>query len=181
MAEFGLFTCDSMCQWGCVPLVGFVACRSDYVRVWCDRGMQERLCEGAVRPRQLSTSVTPFHYGNFRQAWQKCVVKYGNARPRPKQDTSTYIGVLVLKNKGGVFLRGIHRYKYSFDVSINAYFFSPQRANHLTPHRLINAAPCKPTFSLPHACKGILMSLVASTRQTPSILPRLVLVAFFKL
>jgi len=96
---------------------------------------------------------------------------------------STYVlGVLVLKKKGGVFLRGIDRYKSWFDVSINAYFFSKaQRANHLTPHRLINAAPCKPTFSLPHACKGILMSLVASTRQTPSILPRLVLVVFCKL
>src|SRR5215216_4188438 len=92
------------------------------------------------------------------------------------------VGVLlVLKKKGGVFLRGIDRYKSSFDVSINAYFFSnAQIANHLTPHRLINAAPWKPTFSLPHACKGILMSLVASTRQTPSILPRLVLVAFCK-
>ena len=69
---------------------------------------------------------------------------------------STYVlGVLVLKKKGGVFLRGINRYKSSFHVSINAYFFSKaQRANHLTPHRLINAAPCKPTFSLPHACRG---------------------------
>ena len=96
---------------------------------------------------------------------------------------STYVlGVLVLKKKGGVFLHGINRYKSSFHVSINAYFFSKaQRANHLTPHLLINAAPCKQTFSLPHACKGILMSLVASTRQTPSILPRLVLVAFCKL
>ena len=38
---------------------------------------------------------------------------------------STYyvLGVLVLKKKGGVFLRGINRYKSSFDVSINAYFF----------------------------------------------------------
>ncbi len=153
------------------------------MRVQCDRGVQERLCEGAVRPRQPCASVPPFHFENFRQAWQKCVAKYGNARPRPKQDTSTYVGVqFVLKKKGGVFLRGIDRYKSSFDVSINTYFFSnAQRANHLTPHRLINAAPCKPTFSLPHACKGILMSLVASTRQTPSILPRLVLVAFCKL
>ena len=31
-------------------------------------------------------SVTPSHFENFRQAWQKCVAKYGNARPRPKQD-----------------------------------------------------------------------------------------------
>ena len=38
---------------------------------------------------------------------------------------STYyvLGVLVLKKKGGVFLRGINRYKSLFDVSINAYFF----------------------------------------------------------
>ena len=37
---------------------------------------------------------------------------------------STYVlGVLVLKKEGGVFLRGINRYKSSFDVSINAYFF----------------------------------------------------------
>lgn len=37
---------------------------------------------------------------------------------------STYVlGVLVLKKKGGVFLRGINRYKSSFHVSINAYFF----------------------------------------------------------
>ena len=56
---------------------------------------------------------------------KKCVAKYGNARPRPKQDTSTYVGVLlVLKKKGGVFLRGNDRYKSSFDMSINAYFFN---------------------------------------------------------
>ena len=141
------------------------------------------MCEGAARPRQPCASVPPFHFGNFRKAWKKCVAKYGNASPRPKQDTSTYVGVLlVLKKKGGVFLRGIDQYKSSFDVSINAYFLSnASRANHLTSHRLINAAPCKPTFSLPHACKGILMFLVASTRQTPSILPQLVLVAFCKL
>ena len=38
---------------------------------------------------------------------------------------STYyvLGVLVLKKKRGVFLRGINRYKSSFHVSINAYFF----------------------------------------------------------
>ena len=37
---------------------------------------------------------------------------------------STYVlGVLVLKRKGGVFLRRINRYKSSFDVSINVYFF----------------------------------------------------------
>ena len=79
-----------------------------HVRVRCDRHVQERPYEGAVRPRQPCTSVPPFHFANFMQAWQKCVAKYGNARPRPKQDTSTYVlGVLVLKKKGGVFLRWI--------------------------------------------------------------------------
>ena len=78
------------------------------MRVWCDRGVQERPCEGAVRPRQPCASVPPFHFENFRQAWQKCVAKNGNASPRPKQDTRTYVlGVLVVKKKGGVFLRGI--------------------------------------------------------------------------
>ena len=57
-----------------------------HVRVRCYRDVQERPCEGAVRPRQLCASVPPFHFENFRQAWQKCVAKYGNARPRPKQD-----------------------------------------------------------------------------------------------
>ena len=79
-----------------------------HVRVRCDRGVQERPCEGAVRPRQPRTSVPPFHFENFRQAWQKCVAKYDNARPRPKQDTSTYVGVLlVLKKKKGRFFHGI--------------------------------------------------------------------------
>ena len=50
-----------------------------HVSVRCDRGVQER-------PRQPCASVPPFHFENFRQAWQKCVAKYGNARPRPKQD-----------------------------------------------------------------------------------------------
>ena len=37
---------------------------------------------------------------------------------------STYVlRVLVLKKKGGVFLRGINQYKSSFHVSINAYLF----------------------------------------------------------
>lgn len=76
------------------------------MRVRCDRGVQERPCEGAVRPRQPCASVPPSHFENFRQAWQKCVAKFGNARPRPKQDKYV-LGVLVLKKKGGVFLRGI--------------------------------------------------------------------------
>ena len=57
-----------------------------HVRVRCDRGVQERPCEGAVRLRQPCASVPPFHFENFRQAWKKFVAKYGNARPRPKHD-----------------------------------------------------------------------------------------------
>ena len=67
---------------GAFPLLGLWC---DCVRVRCDRGMQERLCEGVVRPRQLCASVPPFHFENFRQAWKKCVAKYGNARPRPNR------------------------------------------------------------------------------------------------
>ena len=50
------------------------------MRVRCDRGVQERPCEGAVRPRQPCASVPPSHFENFRQAWQKCVAKFGNVR-----------------------------------------------------------------------------------------------------
>ena len=78
-----------------------------HVRVRCDRGMQERPCEGAVQPQQPCASVTPSHFENFRQAWQKCVAKFGNARPSPNRISTYILGVLVLKKKGGVFLRGI--------------------------------------------------------------------------
>ena len=94
------------------------------MRVRCDRGVQERPCEGVVRLRQPCASVPPFHFEKFGQDLQECVAKFGNVRPRPKQDTSTYVGVLLLlKKKGEVFLRGIDRYKSSFHVSINASFF----------------------------------------------------------
>ena len=43
----------------------------------------------------------------------------------PNMISTTYyvLGVLVLKKKGWVVLHGINRYKSSFDVSINVYFF----------------------------------------------------------
>ena len=68
--------------WLCLRRAGATV----HQKVRCDRGVQEQPCQGAVRPRQPCASVPPFHFENFRQAWQKCVVKYGNARPRPKQD-----------------------------------------------------------------------------------------------
>ena len=156
MAEFGLFTCDSTCQWGCVSLVGFAACRRDCVRVRCDRGVQERPCEGAVWPRQPCGSVPPSHFENFRQAWQKCVAKFGNARPRPKQDKYVRTrSTSVKKERRGFPSRDLIDTNPRFTCQLMHIFFSKdQRANHLTPHRLINAAPCKPTFSLPHACRG---------------------------
>ena len=137
-------------------------------------------CECCVRPRQPCASEPPSHFENFRQAWQKCVAKYDNARPRPKQEKYVVLrtrSTSVKKERRG-FPSRINQYKSSFHVSINAYFFSKaQRANHLTPHRLINASPCKPTFSLPHACRGYYSPWLL----TPSILPRLVLVALCKL
>ena len=85
MAEFGLSTCTARVSEGVFPWLGLRrAGATVHVRVRCDRGVQERPCEGAVRPRQPCASVPPFHFKNFRQTWQKCVAKYGNARPRPK-------------------------------------------------------------------------------------------------
>ena len=132
-------------------------------------GVQERLCEGAVRPRACKSDRVRVRCDRDSRAQVylllilKTLGKLGKNVWRslamqgldPNRISTYVLGVLVLKKKGGVLLRGINRYKSSFHVSINAYFFSKdQRANHLTPHRLINAAPCKPTFSLPHACRG---------------------------
>ena len=139
-------------------MVGFAACRSDGVSVRCDRGVQERPCEGAVRPRQRQpcASVPPSHFENFRQAWQKCVAKFGNARPRPKQDKYVRTrSTSVKKERRGFPSRDLINTNPRFRCQLMRIFLSKdQRANHLTPHRLINAAPCKPTFSLPHACRG---------------------------
>ena len=142
-------------------------------------GVQERLCEGAVRPRQPCASVPPSHFENFRQAWQKCVVKFGNARPRPKQDKYVRTrSTSVKKERRGFPSRDLIDTNPRFTCQLMRIFFSKdQRANHLTPHRLINAAPYKPTFSLPHACRGYQCPWLL----TPSIFPRLVLVALCKL
>ena len=93
------------------------------MRVRCDRGVQERPCEGVVRPRQPCTSVPPFHFENLgkldKNVWRSMAMQGLD----PNRISTYVLGVLVLKNKGGVFLRGINRYKSSFHVSINAYFF----------------------------------------------------------
>ena len=94
------------------------------MRVRCDRGVQERPCEGAVRPRQPCASVPPSHFENFRQAWQKCVAKFGNARPRPKQDKYVRTrSTSVTKSEAGFSFMRFNQYKSSFHVSVNAYFF----------------------------------------------------------
>ena len=118
------------------------ACRSDCVRARCDR-------DSRAQVYLLLILKTLGKLG--KNGWRSLAMQGLD----PNRISTYVLGVLVLKKKGGVFLRGINRYKSSFDVSINAHFFSKaQRSNHLTPHRLINAAPCKPTFSLPHACMG---------------------------
>ena len=125
--------------WGCGATA---ACRSDRV--------------SAVRPRQPCTSVPPSYFENFRQTWQKCVAKFGNARPRPKQDKYVRTrSTSVKKERRGFPSRDLIDTNPCFTCQLMRIFFSKdQRANHLTPHRLINGAPCKPTFSLPHACRG---------------------------
>ena len=54
-------------------MVGFAACRSDCVRVRCDRDS----CAQVYLLFSLKT---------LGKLSKKCVAKYGNARPRPKQD-----------------------------------------------------------------------------------------------
>ena len=99
---------------------------------------------------------TSFSFWKFRQAWQKCVAKFGNARPRPKQDKYVRTrSTSVKKERRGFPSRDLIDTNPRFTWQLMRIVFSKdQRANHLTPHRLINAAPCKPTFSLPHACRG---------------------------
>ena len=57
-------------MWGCGATA---TCRSDSVRVRCDRDSRAQVYLLLI-------------FENFRQAWQKSVAKFGNARPRPKQD-----------------------------------------------------------------------------------------------
>ena len=144
-------------------MVGFAACRSDCVRVRCDRGVQERPCEGVVRPRQPCTSVPPSHFENFRQAWKNVWRSLAMQGLDPNR-ISTYSlcfflvhtrSTSVKKEMLGFPSRDLIDTNPRFTCQLMRIFFSKdQRANHLTPHRLINAAPCKPTFSLPHACRG---------------------------
>ena len=124
MAEFGLFTCGSTCQWGCAfPWFGLqcagatvwgcgatAACKSDCARVRCD-------CESRAQVYLLLILETLRKLE--KNVWQSMVMQGLD----PNRISTYVLGVLVLINKGGVFLRGINRYKSSFDVSINAYFF----------------------------------------------------------
>ena len=72
-----------------------------------DRGVQERPCEGAVRPRQPCASVPPYHFENLgklgKNVWRSLAMQGLD----PNRIITYVLGVLVLKKKGGVFLRGI--------------------------------------------------------------------------
>jgi len=82
------------------------------VRVQCDR-------DGRAQVYLLFTLKTLGKLG--KNVWRSMAMQ--GLDPN-RISTSYYIlGVLVLKKKGGVFLRGINRYKSSFHVSINVYFF----------------------------------------------------------
>ena len=77
------------------------------MRVRCDRGVQERPCEGAVRLRQPCASVPPSHFETLgklgKNVWQSMAMQGLD----PNRISTYVLGVLVLKKKGGVFLRGI--------------------------------------------------------------------------
>ena len=84
--------------------------RSDRVRVWCDR-------DSRVQVYLLFILKTLGKLG--KNMWQSMAMQVLDTNR-----ISMYIlGVPMLIKKGGVFLRGINRYKSSFHVSINAYFF----------------------------------------------------------
>jgi hypothetical protein len=78
------------------------------VRVRCDRGVQERPCEGVVRPRQPCASVYLLFILKTLGKLGKNVWRSLAMQGLDPNRISTYVlGVLVLKKKGGVFLRGI--------------------------------------------------------------------------
>ena len=135
-------------------MVGFAVCTSDCVRVRCDRDVQERPCEGAMRPRQpqvylLFILETLGKLG--KNVWRSMAMQGLD----PNRISTYVLGVLVLKRKAGFSFTGLIDTNPCLTCQLMSIFFSKaQRANHLTPHCLINAAPCKPTFSLPYACRG---------------------------
>ena len=85
-------------------------CRSDRVRVRCDR-------DSRAQVYLLFILKTLGKLG--KNVWRSLAMQGLD----PNRISTYVLGVLVLKKKGGVFLRGINRYKSSFDVSISAYFF----------------------------------------------------------
>ena len=80
------------------------------MRVWCDH-------ESRARVYLLFILKTLGKLG--KNVWQSMAMQGLD----PNRISMYVLGVLVLKKKGGVFLYGINRYKYLFDVSINVYFF----------------------------------------------------------
>ena len=86
--------------------------RSDRVRVRCD-------CDSRA---QVYLHFILKTLGKLdKNVWQSMAMQGLD----PNRISTYVLGVLVLKKKGGVFLRRINRYKSLFDVSINA-FFSPK-------------------------------------------------------
>ena len=82
------------------------ACRSDRVRVRCDR-------DSRAQVYLLLILKTLGKLG--KNVWRSLAMQGLD----PNRISTYVLGVLVLKKKGGVFLR----YESSFHVSINAYFF----------------------------------------------------------
>ena len=81
------------------------------MRVWCDH-------DSRAQVYLLFILKTLGKLG--KNVWQSMAMQGLD----PNRISAFYVlGVLVLKKKGRVFLRGINRYKSSFHVSINAYFF----------------------------------------------------------
>ena len=81
-----------------IPLVGFAACRSDYVRVRCDR-------DSRAQVYLLFILKTLGKLG--KNVWPSMAMQGLD----PNRINTYVLGVLVLKKKGGVLLCWINRYK----------------------------------------------------------------------
>ena len=94
------------------------------MRVRCDHGVQERPCEGACdcdSRAQVYLLLILKTLGKLgKNVWRSLAMQGLD----PNRISKYVVGVLVLKKrKAGFSFAGFNRYKSSFHVSINAYFF----------------------------------------------------------
>ena len=102
MYERKLSVSGSTSQWGCVPLVGFAACRTDCVRVQSDRVTVQCDRDSCAQVYLLFIFKTLGKRG--KNVWQSMAMQGLD----PNRISTYVLGVLLLIKKGGVFLCGIN-------------------------------------------------------------------------